>query len=1227
MTSTTFEKEFASVLGRRLFSMGKKGAPCASHSDIVLCENLITSLTQRQCHEGLFHLLKIKLRSNALPVLKTLVAVLRLLNKHVDERVSDCGNGCRFPLESGVLEEIITIVTEAGGEEEIVATASELCCEIVLMSSAACELVVNMLLREIETGMTSSSSSPRGVAEEYQYCDADGELLSRRRGVYGVLDAIAKLIHLSPAEVDISTSRRSDMARNVLATLTKACESDERSDDEECLQGVHKALDSWRIVSGEYYAKPLPPHVMGSGVALSIEKMESMSKQKIDINDKMGMGQGGYAASAKRAVGGAIRHNTASVQPGAVAVGPDEIVEYSYHKTTSKGTDDIPRVGATSTKARRIETMSSLETKVYEKSRAKQAAADTTKSMPRIYLNKDSIEASILRSPNSASASTNPRRNKSISDGQLQTKSPHSDDDVLTKARARVLMASSFLRNRHSGNNTRPIYGSSTSSQRQVPQDGNDEDALIKARARARVASSLLSSHSRHRFRTDEGQNGTTERDLLSRGLAEFENEVLMSSSVKKDTRMTSPRGLSSCDDNMSLSKKAVVGARSIPRSALADVTSDLASLENAVLRKASVVPGTATTTAAEQTSNSFATIPTSNTANAKGHHRRDNSALSITDLENNILSKVSSSDDNIPKTEGFFVNQQPLTMKTSTDTYSSSATPSEYYSNDDDDDAKTSSSFIHHVSDHGLTEAIPVSIRQLMPLAIDDILIAKEYVVDDGEGNGSFLPLSRNTKRLKKQLAVFGLLIVTAVIAMAILVPRHFRRKQVVFVDGGKEVAAPSVSPTMSPTDWRHYSIMEMLMPIAPLVRVRNSPQYLAKNWIVYDDPLQLSTSSLGSTEALIQRFVLAVFYFATGGEEWGVCGGYYKNGRNGTNCTYVEKGVEWTDSVFLSGVHECLWFGTLCDERRDDGIVRYLFLYANKLKGTIPTEIGHLNSLQHIWLNHNNITGPIPLELSTLPSLIDLQLHDNLFTGTLPEELMTMEQLMRLNVGFNNLQGAVLSKTMLGGGTSVSSLRGLHLMYNQFSGEVSRRVTKLGSLTHLSLEHNVFSGTIPRSIGGITYLRQFHAGYNIFTGVVPSTVGRLIYLEQLLLQENKLSGKLPVGLFSLKNMTMLYLSGNAITGTLPSEVGQLTNLRRLLLEDNELSGTIPSSVARITQIEMMYLHFNKLEGTMPETVCRMIKNVGRLIYLYTDCYATDGIDCDCCTDCCDDNRVCWSL
>ncbi|KAI2495602.1 hypothetical protein MHU86_18919 [Fragilaria crotonensis] len=75
-------------------------------------------------------------------------------------------------------------------------------------------------------------------------------------------------------------------------------------------------------------------------------------------------------------------------------------------------------------------------------------------------------------------------------------------------------------------------------------------------------------------------------------------------------------------------------------------------------------------------------------------------------------------------------------------------------------------------------------------------------------------------------------------------------------------------------------------------------------------------------------------------------------------------------------------------------------LSLETNKLSGTLPTELGSLNSLSNLFLNNNVLSGTIPSELAGALSLEYLGLDANLLTGNVPIELCGLSSLKELVV-----------------------------------------------------------------------------------------------------------------------------------------------------------------------------------------------------------------------------------
>ncbi len=128
---------------------------------------------------------------------------------------------------------------------------------------------------------------------------------------------------------------------------------------------------------------------------------------------------------------------------------------------------------------------------------------------------------------------------------------------------------------------------------------------------------------------------------------------------------------------------------------------------------------------------------------------------------------------------------------------------------------------------------------------------------------------------------------------------------------------------------------------------------------------------------------------------------------------------GANWISSAnWLSSMTIGTWRGVTVN----DGRVTELHLTNNQLTGSIPSELGSLDSLQVLSLSANQLSGSIPSKLGNLTSLRELYLTNNQLTGSIPSELGSLTSLQQLHLGFNQLTGSIPSE--LG---SLESLRWL--------------------------------------------------------------------------------------------------------------------------------------------------------------------------------------------------------
>lgn len=115
---------------------------------------------------------------------------------------------------------------------------------------------------------------------------------------------------------------------------------------------------------------------------------------------------------------------------------------------------------------------------------------------------------------------------------------------------------------------------------------------------------------------------------------------------------------------------------------------------------------------------------------------------------------------------------------------------------------------------------------------------------------------------------------------------------------------------------------------------------------------------------------------------------------------------GPDWTFNMgWLKNDTPCEWYGVDCEGSR----VARINLSHNKLKGTLPADIGSLDRLTRIGLSGNGLTGELPSSLGQLQNLQSLRLNQNQLSGEIPGELSQLTALQVLNLSSNNLGGEV--------------------------------------------------------------------------------------------------------------------------------------------------------------------------------------------------------------------------
>uniref|UniRef100_A0A2C9VYV6 Leucine-rich repeat-containing N-terminal plant-type domain-containing protein n=1 Tax=Manihot esculenta TaxID=3983 RepID=A0A2C9VYV6_MANES len=82
---------------------------------------------------------------------------------------------------------------------------------------------------------------------------------------------------------------------------------------------------------------------------------------------------------------------------------------------------------------------------------------------------------------------------------------------------------------------------------------------------------------------------------------------------------------------------------------------------------------------------------------------------------------------------------------------------------------------------------------------------------------------------------------------------------------------------------------------------------------------------------------------------------------------------------------------------------------LSSNKLKGTIPIQVGELKGIRFLNMSNNLLTGEIPDCLGNLKSVEGIDLSYNGLSGNIPSNLQDLTFLGVFDVGHNNLSGLI--------------------------------------------------------------------------------------------------------------------------------------------------------------------------------------------------------------------------
>ena len=283
---------------------------------------------------------------------------------------------------------------------------------------------------------------------------------------------------------------------------------------------------------------------------------------------------------------------------------------------------------------------------------------------------------------------------------------------------------------------------------------------------------------------------------------------------------------------------------------------------------------------------------------------------------------------------------------------------------------------------------------------------------------------------------------------------------------------------------------------------------------------------------------------------------------------------GNEWNNnSEWLTGPIES-WNGVGLSNNRVDT----LRFSNNNLDGTLPNELGQLDSLKVLDVRNNPaLSGNIPVTIPGLTALRFLTLADNGLEGSIPPGLGDLNELTRLRITNNNLSGTL--PTALG---NLSQLEVLDIAERRITGTIPESIYTLTNLGQFVIGCDSVSGEISNSIGNLTRLTSFALSNTLISGSIPASLSNADGLRIVALDRNQnLEGPIPPGLWGHPNVFLHGIVFNErLSGPIAPEIGLAVRLQQLIINDNRFEGEVPLEITTLDSLEIITIQNNFFTG-----------------------------------------------
>ncbi|XP_057545967.1 probable LRR receptor-like serine/threonine-protein kinase At4g37250 [Amaranthus tricolor] len=195
------------------------------------------------------------------------------------------------------------------------------------------------------------------------------------------------------------------------------------------------------------------------------------------------------------------------------------------------------------------------------------------------------------------------------------------------------------------------------------------------------------------------------------------------------------------------------------------------------------------------------------------------------------------------------------------------------------------------------------------------------------------------------------------------------------------------------------------------------------------------------------------------------------------------------------------CAWNGVACNP---DLQVISLTLPNNQLLGSIPSDLGLIETLLHLDLSYNFFNGSLPVTLFNASNLQVLSVSSNEISGDIP--VFSHSSLSFLNLSDNAFVGPI----PVNFSSAFQNLTVLSLKENYFSGDIPSSFPP--SIEVLDLSSNLFNGSLPSDFSVGPNLRYLNLSYNKISGAIPADFGGDFPENATIdLSYNNLTGQVP--------------------------------------------------------------------------------------------------------------------